>query len=542
MRFWKKHEIKDNIYLYIFLLLTGMLVIFGRSSHAVLDSVMYTEDAAWTSSIIYNGFVNTCLDAKGSYLVVGNVLMLEVALKINQLFFGYNVIHLATILAIVSYIYYDFLAFCGVYLLRNFMSLKSRIFLFYGILMLPMGDAISEMYGRASNIGYGCFYIAFVIMLWFVLDRHDEWKKIINYIVLLLCCVTNPVCYIVLAFVLCFDFFSNIKIKNVAGGIVSVIVGVISVLSLVLMYMHKVSEIGQTANTINWAELIEYFFRSWMYNFVWPFYHSFNNQRAVILMLLFAIICVAILWTVKKNPINRRLLLLSYVTLLGYTVATLYSRKSLTWQLNAYSTTWPDRYFYVQNILVIFILSVFISLISSQNMKECRISGYLVNTISFLGIYVFVLIGMLPGTIFEGRHSRCVDTSITLENSICSAYYQQGDIEDYTVFCPFSSMWEMKLPKEYMLASMDAYRNQYEKVELADFTDEYWNHGMQKNGNLFLFNYTEDNLNKLKGATIVSVDGVDYYIGEVERRDEYIYVSVNSTITNELGPQDVLLK
>lgn len=143
-------------------------------------------------------------------------------------------------------------------MLRNILSLKARIILFYGVLLLPIGTAISEMYGRVSNIGYGTFYIVFVIMLWFFFAEHSSLKKIINYSVLLLCNMTNPVCYIILASILVYDFFQSISIKS-KSMIIPIFVGIISLLSTGIMLINKVGDIVEAGSEINSAELVEYF-------------------------------------------------------------------------------------------------------------------------------------------------------------------------------------------------------------------------------------------------------------------------------------------
>lgn len=434
---------------YLFLLATGLLIIFGRTSYAITSPFLYAEDATWTSSIINNGFIYTCLHAKGSYLVIGNILMIKIALMINAFFFGKSIIHLATIIAIISYIFYDFLAFIGVYLLRNIINIKARIILFYGILLLPMGNTIFEMYGRVNNIGYGFFYIAFVIMLWFFFGEHAIWKKLINYFILVLCCVTNPVSYIILSIILVYDFIKNIISKSIEI-ILPIVIGGLSVWSLIIMSINKVSDIVQVSEKINRSSLVEFFFRSWMYPFIWPLYNNFNDFKAIVLMLIFIGFCIFLI-VITDNK-NRKILAVSYLTAIGYAVITLVSRKSLTEWLGGYSSTFPDRYFYVQNIFSIFILCLFISIIDNIIDNKKKIFK---NMVSFLVALQMFFLAINLDLIFEFTSCNFLEIDDTFENSIYRTYYEQGKQEYYEVLCPPQELFVLRLPEEYMIESVN---------------------------------------------------------------------------------------
>ncbi|NMA06592.1 MAG: hypothetical protein GX928_02600 [Ruminococcaceae bacterium] len=351
------------------------------------------------------------------------------------------------------------------------MNLKARIILFYGILLLPMGFSVSEMYGRANNIGYGFFYIAFVIMVWFFFAEHDTWKKIFNYFILILCSVTNPVSYIILAIVLLFDFFKNVfkKPKNIKNIIAPILAGAISLVSLGMMAAITVSDLIQKDAEFDTTKIIEFFFRSWIYPFVWPFYSYFNDFKAIISMIAFITICIYFVFVAGKA--NRKLLFVSYLTLIGYTLITLLSRKSLTKVLLGYLRSWPDRYFYVQNILVVFIFCTFVSAVGSMN--DGVIKNRLKTLVSFLLIYSVILLSINANIIFEFTENKLVETSRTLEDEIYRAYYEQGESEDYLVSCPPflpEGLWQAKFPKEYILASVaDNIDDYYEFVsQLSD--------------------------------------------------------------------------
>lgn len=454
MKKMKKETI--NIIIYVLLFLAGITVCFLRTSYAVMSPVMYTEDGSWISAIIENGLIDTCLTAKGSYLVAGNVLLLYISWWLNLLFFGANLTYLPVFVALVSYVYYVVLAGLPLWLMKNLMDIKARIILYFAILCVPMGTSISEVYGRISNIGYGCFFIAFILMLYLFLEKNSKHsiKTAGAYAGLLLCCVTNPTCYIILAVVLLWNMWKDFRVYGFKlvlkwEGILIFITGILACISLILMYLNKHMEIGQESVEIVSGGLIEYFFRALAFVFMWPFYCSMNDIWAVVILILMIGFFAFSFWMVKDKT-YRILLALSYGATIFYTVITLFMRKTLTSQLSGYTTTFPDRYFYVQELLVLLDFCIILSAVFQKKISN-KVWDKIV--LGIFGVAVLVNVFHLK-QIFELNHSQYIDCSVTFAEMVESAYDAQGEQESYNVEIPIPG-FSMELPAKYVKATVE---------------------------------------------------------------------------------------
>lgn len=442
--------------MYFLLFIVGIFICFFRASYSVLSPVMYTEDGSWISALIENGLIDTCLKAKGSYLVVGNILLLQISWWLNLLFFGENLAYLPIFVALVSFFYYVLLAFFPVWLLKRTLDIKARIFLYFAILCVPMGTSISEIYGRISNIGYGCFFIAVIMMLYLFFEGNtgNIYKTAGIYLGLLFCCITNPTCYFVFAIILGYGIcrgFKKYGIRMVLKWetLIDLFAGMLVFLSIILMYLNKHSEIGQESVKIVPGGLIEYLFRSLAFIFTWPFYLYMNNVYAFIILLVIIIFSVVSLWMIKDKK-YRNLLFISYGATIFFTLITLFMRKTLTSQLNNYTTTFPDRYFYVQELLVLLDFSIVLSAVFKKKISN---KVWKITVLGLLGLYIFETL-IFSNQIFEFNHSRYIDCSVTFAEMVESSYIEQGEAEMYTIPIPIHG-FSMVLPAEYVKATVE---------------------------------------------------------------------------------------
>lgn len=452
----EKRKVRKYIFWGSLLFLAGFLICFLRTSYAIISPVMYTEDGSWTGQILKNGFWKTCLTAKGSYLVAGNILFLQFSWWLNRIVFGNNLTYLPVFIALLSYLYYVVLALLPVGLLKKTIDIRARIILFFAILLLPMGTSVSEIYGRISNIGYGCFFISFILLLYYFeeIKELNVYKKLAIYAGLLFCCVTNPTCYIVMAIILLWDFWSNFKEYGIHllhkwQGILMLLAGMLTLLSLILMFMNKRAEIGQETVKIALDGVVEYFFRALAFVFVWPFYFKMNDVGALLVLL-----CIVLFFTVSflliKEKKYRLLLGISYGGTIFYTIITLFMRKTLTLQLVDYSTTFPDRYFYVQQLMVLLDLCIILSAAIKKKIVYKLWSKFV------YGVYIYIglLLVFNSGKIFELNHSQYVDCSVTFSQMIEKSYRESGVQQEYVVEIPISG-FSIKLPAKYVEATIE---------------------------------------------------------------------------------------
>ena len=215
------------------------------------------------------------------------------------------------------------------------------------------------------------------------------------------------------------------------------------------MYLNKRMEIGQEAVKIVSDGLIEYFFRALAFVFIWPFYCYMNDMRAAIILFIIIAFFVLSMWMVK-NKKYRILLMWSYGATAFYTVITLFMRKTLTSQLNDYTTSFPDRYFYVQELLVLLDFCIILSAVFQK-----KIANRIYHNIVLVILGIMILLNVFHfKQIFELNHSQYIDCSVTFAEMVENAYDVQGEQESYNVEIPIPG-FSMELPAKYVKATVE---------------------------------------------------------------------------------------
>lgn len=455
---------------YAFLLLTGFMIIFFRAEYAIFSPVVFTEDGFWLGNRFLCYDYGYALYCRYDYLIFGNILMIQLAFYITRLFWGYSLLQYPVVLAVLSFVFFDLLAFSTVFYLKRLLSFFSRVILFYSILLLPMGEAVCEMYGRASNIGYGCFFIGFVVMLWFLFDKEQGLlKRQMSFAVLLFCAMTNPGTYLLLGLVFVHEFWSRWR----DGSLRDILPWVgLSLATLPLMYYgsRRVKDILLVAYgfdmdaglqaaaqiTVNWAEAVEFFCRSCLYSFVWPVYTAMTDKLSIGLLVVFVLFLLAAGY--YADWLDRRMLMVTSGGLLFFSVITLLMRPNLTASsLHGYATSYPDRYFYVQNLLVLLLLSMVLSICQKSLTGSTWVRAILMG----FCLWVFILPIWKSNVIFEGKTPRLslMDVSKCFGEQITDAYHEQGEQEKYKVITVPAPNWWIMIPRKYMEASVKDYES-----------------------------------------------------------------------------------
>lgn len=117
--------------------------------------------------------------------------------------------------------------------------------------------------------------------------------------------------------------------------------------------------------------------RSMLYPVIYSIYTRMND---LIVILLFAIIIIGFIRLGNKN--NYGLYIFGFYSLVTLTISAARFRPVLSSALNNYSTTWPDRYYYGQNLLVTFLIILLFNDISDRvklpSVRKALLVGMLV--------------------------------------------------------------------------------------------------------------------------------------------------------------------
>lgn len=247
-----------------------------------------------------------------------------------------------------------------------------------------------------------------------------------------------------------------------------------------------------------------------------------NDTITIVVLMSFAIYFFIALKVLDKD--DKYLLIISIGALIFFTITTLIARRSLTYQLKNYTSTFPDRYFVVQNMLVL----VPIGICFSGSLK-CKKSVFKYFTYSLVIIMGLIYLCNIS-SIFELNTPLLKLNEKTFKQRIHESFNNNNIIIEsdlkYIVDIDFEG-WTMIFPKENMYASIIEERNvkTTEELKALNLTDINWTNGVYNHGNMILVAN-----NKLNRAILKDVEQLnigDKYINVLqvlEINNDYLHI------------------
>jgi hypothetical protein len=529
------------------LLILGVLLLIARNSGGFMYPTIYTEDGSWigyawsegwgsalidAKRISYEGY---SADAKNSYFVVGNLLMIWGASISSKLICGNELVCLPQSISLVSMLFYSSVATLAFVVTKDVIPKFFALLTYLMLLLIPIGNSSSELIGRLSNVGFSFVLIACFLMFIRAKSRNGFFLDF----GLILCALTNPVCLVQIPVLSA--FFAMTNRLNFEQWLKRYwLVNVSSVLVLFAIGLRLMeSNGGVQTGALNMNSLIEVVFaRSLLYPFIFPFYESLTNFYT--LLLLFGITSVAILLGMLSRRDNNYYQLIAslFASLLIFLAATIVMRPSLTQQLTDYTTTFPDRYFFSLNGIVV--VSVIVILGRAFLMKGKTKLLASVSTFALLATYALNL-----GFIFEGKEPRMVLAQYgSLNYSLCN-YSGQSFSDKVLVYLPTEpDGWFMKVPGNIL---DEAIRKtnclNHEKPGRAFVTDENWHNGFSKVWAGFYLPASLRNSNLYKVGRLVQLkSGVVRRIESVAVAGQFLHIQLEGQlleIGQERSPQNL---
>ena len=518
-----KYKINRN---YIILFLLGIIILFARSAYNFIIPSMYTEDGVWISDIINNGFFHTLVNAKGSYFVFGNIILLEVSNFLNFIFNGKNLNYLPVFVSLVQYIFMVLCSLIAVKCMEKELNKYLKFVLYLLILLVPLGFSGFEILGKISNTGY-LFYFLASCLLYYRLFRKEELSKYKNLVIdfiLLICCGTNPGCYVLVGVSFIIDILMQYKFNKRNSFIETIevylsklynqlwiILGVLC--SFMLFYnlvKFDLSSNGVIGN-VNYSNTIEFFARALLFYFVYPIY-TFLNDKLVLILFLVCFIVIVMAYKKGKGLEKIKLSFLLFSAVF-YSLMTFFSRTTLTSHLNNYTTSWVDRYYYGINITTLLPIMYIISLF----LKKQRFQ----KNIGYISLIILILCPLLSiSYLFQYDDAQTtVVHKIKFSDRIKNIELNDS-ISNYIVPIDFEG-WTMNLPYDYILASQLNQRNP-ESLTTSNLTDENWENGVIRSGNILLFDSKW--LNALNKCNVLKSEDKVVNIVEIRDAGQWIHV------------------
>lgn len=451
---------------YLLLFVLGMVLLLLRSPYNLTIPSIYAEDGTWGSEIIYNGALRTAFFTRPDYPVIGNVLLLQIALWVNELLFGLDISRYPLVVAFVQYAFYSMAALLPVALMKDELPRWMARTLWLSVLLLPMGVAQgqSEILGKISNTGYLFYFIAFCLVYYRVFHwvRLSILKLAVIDVLLFICCGTHEGCYLLVGL----GFFLNVwlemrgeerstgvgvRVKNWLGRAHNrmwIVLGVFccALACFDLFVLTGVPERQAIAKP--GKEIVEFFAREFLFSFVWPVYSRLNTGSALILLCVAAAVLV---YTFVVSGGKQRVGLACCVTAtLLYGGITLIGRGEMLLEIcKDFTVTYPDRYYYGCNVMANLTAIYCVACLFKVQKRSRKILGGAIATFLILPV-IFSGADLMDGVdknavvsiLHPAPFSERLEAALPDETK-----------QNYTIdIAP--PTWQMIVPSEYVLASL----------------------------------------------------------------------------------------
>ena len=200
---------------------------------------------------------------------------------------------------------------------------------------------------------------------------------------------------------------------------------------------------GSTGSAVNYGNTIEFFGRAVLYYFTWPFYKDLNDTYVMIMLGLFALLSVLAILIAGKVRRAEAFYLFSGTLLIA--AATFFMRPGLTSFLDDYTSTFPDRYYYVINLCAM--VSVIYSASCLERSQLLRFGRFYIYALLLLPVFYS------PSSIFE--FNKYMDVR-SLPMEVFQGQKQQDGL--YLVKSNPGN-WFVSVPENYVLSTMRKVRD-----------------------------------------------------------------------------------
>jgi hypothetical protein len=344
----------------------AFVVFFARAPAAYLSPVLFAEDQSWTSMVVTRGFWDTALHAREDYCILGNVILVWLGLQACEWFCGGDVLMLPQCLAVVSYLFFAAAVSLPILLLGRQLPATYRWLAWALACLLPLGIHAPcwsgfEILGRTVNVGYVFLFIAFVLLWHRTTAVRTLWQALPVDAALLVCTATNPFCILMLPaaawpaarrWLVAGESPATIFREGACASLLLLVVACLAVNGLP---SARAPHLGAASPPVSLDAAVEMgVARGLLYPFVWPIYHRLSTGSTLAIAAAAAVVC----WRFGQ-PRHRAVMMAGVGTVAIVSAVLVLRRGELAAFLDGYRSTFPDRYYMGQNLVVVVLLVVF---------------------------------------------------------------------------------------------------------------------------------------------------------------------------------------
>ena len=352
---------------YILLLVLSMFLLFLRNSEPFFFPTFYAEDGIFTSMLLTMDFSQVVVSARNDFPVLGLIAMLQCGLWISQLLYGNDLSMLPMINAVISYLFIAMIAIVGYFTFRRYSEFLA-IFAYLCVLLMPLGTSGNETIARILNFAF----LFPTLTVFCLIQRYGEAHYTIKVACIdlfnVVSCLTLPVSYGLVAIYIVYEYFVKKQNMDWKMMLYRWSIPMMTVLLLGLNYKGLLHSQGGTLGLpFDKTHLIEFAVgRAFIYPFVSGYWHYFSDSLVIVLFMAYLLVVIAagiVVWRKKEDLWYYLLLSTTFIYWGGLVIP----RVGWTSVFKGYLSTYPDRYFYGLNILVMILCLAGLYILSKQS-------------------------------------------------------------------------------------------------------------------------------------------------------------------------------
>jgi hypothetical protein len=351
----------------------GLVLIFARTPTPLMEQGFYAEDGSdYIEGMLNHGFVHTLNRARPDYFVLGNIFLTQLSVWAWKLVGSGDILSLPLVLSVTANLFYA-VVFALPWLLFRTTHPAYLFGLWLCSVFVPLGASDFEVFGRMANTGFVFLYLAF-LLAWYRHTMDESFAVLPVDLGLAFCAWTNPLCFALFPLLLWRFWRSRddrlIDVISRPTFLSGVLLAVLCAPAAIkIIRAPKREHAGAARVTLTKRAAIEMgVARNALHPLVHPVYHS---MRTSIVLVCAALLTAAFVFYGRPE---RRWLYAAGAFMVGCSSLVLVATRPEVQLPPHYTGTFPDRYYFAQNLIVLFLLTHLLEDFVARTRRQWRTS------------------------------------------------------------------------------------------------------------------------------------------------------------------------
>lgn len=396
----------------------------------------YAEDGnIFVNTALHKNFFMTILTGFNGYLVVGQYMLVELAIAVHHIL-GLPFYDLPVVLAVISCAFFGVTAALPFMLLRKQLGLFSTFFMWAAVCLVALPSYDYAVLGTIGNLKFLFLVWTFFFILYRNAHSMDIKRTSVADVFIILSVLTYAPAVALLPFALwpyrtqLLEFYKLRKLKRLSRGLWALILlGAVCFIYLVIVYIKDIPEIpGYLDSPYIAAATIKILYRVTFYEFLLPLTASMRDLLVLGLVGITAYLGL-------RSRATRFLTVFTFWSVAIATIAFVMNRPGVSYAFEVYGPT-PDQFFYAQALLFTF-------------MCICIISAY-ASRLSLSGKGVLIVVALLfvwwkvPYIDSNGYNKVAYERLGTSKSNLTAACRgQKGELIDFQIYPVEPWRWQL---------------------------------------------------------------------------------------------------